>query len=528
MMVTGLMRVLFAGLLLFSGSVAAGAEVVYHRGNDANPETLDQHKTSTISESYILDDLYEGLLVYDAAGKVSPGMAESWDTSPDGSVYTFHLRDAKWSNGDPVTAGDFVFSLRRIMDPATGAKYANILYPIRNAEAINKGEMKPEELGVKAVDARTLEITLQQPTPYFLELLTHQTGLPVHPASVEKYGSDFVRPENMVTNGAYTLTEFTPDDKVVLDKSPTYHDAANVKIDRVVYYPMEDRSACVRRYEAGEIDSCSDLPTDQMASLRQKFGDQVRTPPYLGTYYYAVRTDKAPFSDVRVRQALSMAIDRVYLAEEIWADTMLPAYSFVPPGIPSYGEPSYAAFKDEPMLDREDAAAALLKAAGFGPGNPLKVEISYNTSENHKNTAVAIADMWKSIGVETSLINRDGASHFAYLREKGDFDVARAGWIADYSDAQNFLFLVQSDNPGFNYANYANPDYDALMHKAAAEQDPEKRSALLHEAEAMFMRDVPYIPLMYYSSHSLVSPKLTGWVDNIQNRHLTRYLAKEE
>ena len=499
--------------LLLVGTFAGNAETVYHRGNDANPETLDQHKTSTISEAYILADLYEGLLVYDAAGKVSPGMAESWEMSSDGAVYTFHLRDAKWSNGDRVTAGDFVFSLRRIMDPATGAKYANILYPIKNAEAINKGEMEPAELGVRAVDDRTLEIALQQPTPYFLELLTHQTGLPVHPASVEKYGSDFVRPENMVTNGAYTLTEFTPDDKVVLDKSPTYHDAANVHIDRVIYYPMEDRAACVRRFEAGEIDSCSDLPTDQMATLRERFGDQVRTPPYLGTYYYAIRTDKPPFDDVRVRQALSLAIDRVYLAEEIWADTMLPAYSLVPPGIASYGEPSYAAFKDEPMLDREDEAAALLKEAGFGPDKPLKVEISYNTSENHKNTAVAIADMWKTIGVETSLLNRDGASHYAYLRDKGDFDVARAGWIADYADAQNFLFLVQSDNPGFNYANYDNLDYDALMHEAAAEQDPEKRSAILHEAEAMFMRDVPYIPLMYYSSHSLVSPKLTGgWI----------------
>ncbi len=219
------------------------------------------------------------------------------------------------------------------MDPATGAKYASILYPIKNAEAINKGVGKVEDLGVRAIDDATLEITLQQPTSYFLELLTHQTALPVHPTSVKEYGSDFVRPEHMVTNGAYTLTQFTPDDKVVLDKSPTYYDAANVKIGRAIYYPMEDRAACVRRYEAGEIDSCSDLPTDQMATLRKKFGDQVRTLPYLGTYYYAIRADKKPFSDVRVRRALSMAIDRVYLADEIWLGTMLPAYSLVPPRV---------------------------------------------------------------------------------------------------------------------------------------------------------------------------------------------------
>jgi oligopeptide transport system substrate-binding protein len=297
----------------------------------------------------------------------------------------------------------------------------------------------------------------------------------------------------------------------------------------VIFYPMEDRAACVRRYEAGEIDSCSDLPTEQMAELRAKFGDQVHTPPYLGTYYYAFRADKAPFSDPRVRRALSMAIDREFLADEIWGGTMLPAYSFVPPGINNYeGGPAYADFKDMSMLDREDKARELLKEAGFDESNPLSVEISYNTSENHKNTAVAIADMWSNIGVNTTMINRDGATHFAYLREKGDFDVARAGWIGDYSDPQNFLFLVESDNPGFNYANYNNPEYDALMDQAAAETDLKKRAALLKQAETIFMRDEPYAPLLYYSSHSLVSPKLKGWKDNIQDVHLTRFLSIEE
>ncbi|WP_321342253.1 peptide ABC transporter substrate-binding protein [Breoghania sp.] len=521
----GLGRAAAVALMVLVGVTSASAEVVYRRGNDANPETLDQHKTSTIAEATILGDLYEGLLIHDTSARVVPGMAESWEISPDNTRYTFHLRKAKWSNGDPITADDFVYSLRRIMTPATGAKYANILYPVKNGEAIHKGEADPETLGVRALDPETLEITLERPTPYFLELLSHQTGLPVHKASVEKFGADFVKPGNMVTNGAYTLVDFTPDEKVELAKSPTYYDAANVQIDRVIYYPMEDRSACVRRYEAGEIDSCSDLPTDQMASLREKFGDQVRTPPYLGTYYYAVHTDKPPFDDVRVRRALSMAIDRVYLADEIWAGTMLPAYAFVPPGIESYGEPSTAGFKDEPMLDREDEALRLLEEAGFGLDNPLKLEIAFNTSENHRNTAVAIADMWKAVGVEAKLLNRDGSSHYAYLREKGDFDVARAAWIGDYSDAQNFLFMVRSDNSGFNYANYANPEYDGLLDKAAAELDPEKRSALLHEAEAIFMRDVPFIPLMYYSSHSLVSPRLKGWTDNILNIHLTRFLS---
>lgn len=513
---------------LLAGS--ALAEVVYNRGNDADPETLDQHKTSTISEAHILRDMYEGLVIYDPKANVIPGVATEWEVSDDHLVYTFHLRDnAKWSNGDAVTAEDFVFSLRRIMTPDTGAKYANILYPIKNAEAINKGEKQPEELGAKAVDATTLEITLENPTPYFLELLTHQTGLPVNPGAVTAHGTDFVKPENIVTNGAYTLQEFTPGDKIVLVKNPEFHEADSVKIDKVVYYPMEDRAACVRRFEAGEIHSCSDLPAEQMNELRAKFGDQVHTPPYLGTYYYAFRADKEPFSDARVRHALSMAIDREYLADEIWGGSMLPAYSFVPPNIGNYeGGPAYADYKDMSMLDREDKAKELLEEAGFSEGNPLTVEISYNTSENHKNTAVAIADMWKNIGVETTMINRDGATHYAYLRDNGDFDVARAGWIGDYSDPQNFLFLVESDNEGFNYAKYKNPEYDALLDQASAETDLVKRADILRQAEAIFMRDEPYAALLYYSSHALVSPKLKGWEDNIQDVHATRFLSIEE
>lgn len=514
-----------AGLL----TSAAFAEVVYSRGNDSDPETLDQHKTSTISEAHILRDLYEGLVIYDPAAKVIPGAAESWTVSDDQLVYTFKLReDAKWSNGDPVKADDFVFSLRRIEDPETAAEYANVLYPIKNAEKVNKGEAPPDQIGVTAVDDHTLEIALENPTPYFLELLTHQTGLPVHPASVEQYGADFVKPGNMVSNGAYTLQEMVPNDHITLVKNPTFHDAADVRIDKVVYIPFEDRSACVRRFEAGEIQSCSDLPTEQLPQLREKFGDQVNTPPYIGVYYYTFRTDKEPFSDVRVRRALAMAIDRDFLAGDIWANSMLPAYSLVPPGTSNYGEPAIVDFAEMDMLDREDEAAKLLEEAGFGEGKPLKVEIRYNTSENHKNTATAIADMWKNIGVETTLLNVDGATHYAYLKQKGDYDVARAGWIADYNDPQSFLFMLESDNEGFNYANYNNPEYDALMNEAEKTVDLEKRADLLKQAEELAMRDLPFLPLLHYSSHTLVTDKLKGWEDNIQDVHATRFMSLEQ
>lgn len=510
-------------------TATASAEVVYHRGNTADPETLDQHKTSTTYESNILRDLYEGLVTYNAKGKAIPGVAESWTVSDDGLVYTFKLRDnAKWSNGDPVTAHDFVYSLRRIQTPETGAKYANILYQIKNAEKVNKGELKPEELAVKAVDDMTLEIMLEAPTPYFIELLTHQTGLPVHKATVEKYGSDFVQPENIVTNGPFTLTEFVPNSHIKAVKNKHFHDAANVKIDTVMFYPTEDRGAALRRFQAGELHSNNDAPVEQIDFMKKEIGDQFRVAPYLGTYYYAVKADKDKLKNPGVRKALSMSIDREFIAEEIWGGTMVAGYSFIPPGIGNYGEPAYADYKDMDQLDREDAAKKLLADAGYTESNPLEIEIRYNTSENHKNTAVAIADMWKPIGVNVKLLNTDTKTHYAHLRDKGDFDVARAGWIGDYSDPQNFLFMVESDNDGFNYANYDNPEFDALMDKAAMTVNLEERAKILFEAETIFMRDLPFIPLMYYGSLSLVSNKLQGWEDNLLNVHPSRWMSISE
>lgn len=509
-------------------SIAFGAAAqTYIRGSDGDPETLDQHKTSTVVEANLLRDLYEGLVIYDANAVIIPGVAESWDISDDGTVYTFTLRtDAKWSNGDDVTADDFVYSLRRIMTPETGAKYANILYPIQNAEAVNKGEMEPDTLGVEALGNHTLAITLERPTPYFLELLQHQTGLPVHPASVEEHGADFVQPENMVTNGAYTLTSFVPNDKIVLTKSETFREADQVAIETVEFIPFEDRANCVRRFEAGEVHSCSDLPGEQIARLKEDLGKQVHISPYLGTYYYAVNQEVEKFADPRVRQAMSMVIDREFLADEIFDGTMVAGYSFVPPGIGNYeGGGAIAEYAEMSMLDREDLALELMEEAGYGPDNPIEVEISYNTAENHKAAATAIADMWSVIGINTTFNVRDASAHYAHLRDTDDYEVARAGWIGDYSDPQNFLFLVESDNDGFNYGNYKNPEYDALMDRAAGITDLVERAAVLREAEEMFMRDLPMIPLLYYSSRSLVSPKLQGWEDNIQNAHASRWMS---
>lgn len=528
MSLAGTARAALAGLAACLLLVtAAGAETVYRRGNDADPETLDVHKTSTVAEAVILADLYEGLVVYDARGEVIPGEAESWTVSPDGLTWTFRLRaDGRWSNGDPVRAGDFVAAYRRIMDPETGAKYAGILFPIRGAQAVNAGKARPEELGVAAPDDRTLVLTLERPTPYFLELLTHQTSLPIHAASLAQYGAAFVQPGHLVSNGAYVLKDFTPNDHITVVKNPYFHDAGAVQIDTVQYFPTSDLAAAVRRYQAGELDSLSDLPADQIKSLKSRFGDQVVLGPYLGVTALIVNLRKKPLDDPRVRRALSLVIDREFLAGEVYGETMQPAYGLVPPGIANYREPPVIEGRDLSPIDREDQARALLKEAGYGEGGkPLSVEIRYNTTDNNRNAATAIADMWRGIGVATSFINTDAKTHFAYLRDGGDFDVARYGWIGDYSDPQNFLFLLESDNTGFNDGHYANPAYDALMRQAADERSMTKRADILFQAESLALKDLPWIPLMVYGTKNLISPRLHGFHQNLRGAMPTRFLS---
>jgi oligopeptide transport system substrate-binding protein len=517
-----------AGAAFTVPAFAQDQEVVYNRGNDTDPTTLDHHKTTTVAEGNLMRDLYEGLVVQNNKAEVVPGVAESWEVSDDGLTYTFKLRDdAKWSNGDPVKASDFVFAFQRIQDPATAAPYANMLYPIVNAEEINTAGAEIGSLGATAIDDRTLEIKLKSPTPYFLELLTHQTGLPLHQASVEEHGDQFTQPGNMVTNGAYMLESFTPNDKITMRKNPHFHDAENVQIDVVNFIPFEDRATCLRRFEAEEVHSCSDLDNAQMDYMKENLGDQVRIAPYLGTYYLPVKVKKDKLSDPRVRHAISMVIDRDFIANEIWRGSMLPGWSMVPPGIANYPNPVSLEYKDQDILDREDAAKKLLEEAGVEEGE-LSIELRHNTGENHKNTMTALADMLGNLGIETTIVEMEGTGYFDYMKNDGDFDMTRAGWIGDYNDPQNFLFLFESDNLGFNYPRWENADYDALMDKAAVTNDLEERAEILRQAEEILLKEVPIIPIMYYSSGSLVSDKLQGWEDNLMNAHATRWMSLEQ
>ena len=526
---TALGAALLLGIAVASlGAATATAQSVLRVGNSGEPDSLDPHQVSGTWENRIVGDMFMGLTTEAADGTVIPGAAESWEISDDGLTYTFTLRDHTWSDGTPVTADDFVFALQRILDPATAAEYAYILYPIKNAEAVNNGSLADlGALGVRALDPRTLEITLERPTSYFVEQLTHYTAFPVPKHKIEELGDDWVRPGNIVGNAAYTVVEWLPNSHVKLVKSDSFYDADNVAIDEVWFYPTEERNAGTKQFRAGEIDVQYDFASEQIDFLKENLPEATHLSPQLGAYYYVFNTKEPPFDDVRVREALAMAIDREAITEKVLRTGEVPAYSLVPPNTGAYGEPPKVAWADMPYDERVAQAKALLAEAGFGPDNPLKFTLRYNTSESHKKIAIAVAAMWNQLGVQAELFNTEVKVHYNDLQEH-DFQVARAGWIADYNDPENFLSLLRTTTGPMNYGQYDNADYDRLMAESDRTADSAARNALMHEAEVIMLSEMPLIPIYHYVSRNLVSPRIEGWVDNAKDIHRTRWLALSE
>jgi oligopeptide transport system substrate-binding protein len=497
---------------------------ILHRGNGAQPQGLDPHLTEGVPSANVQRDLFESLVVEAPDGSLVPGNAERWDLSEDGTVYTFHLRrNARWSNGDPVTAADWVFSLRRAVTPATGSKYSMILAPIRNAEEIIAGRLEPSELGVDAVDRHTLRITLKAPTAFFLGLLAHNTAYPVHEPSVRRHGDAYGRVGNLVSNGPYQLSELVMQSHIRLVRNPMFWDDANTIIDEVFYYPIEDQSAELMRYRAGELDWTYEVPNANFNWIERNLSDELVVSDYFGIYYFGFNTTRPPFDDPRVRTALSMAIDRDIVTGKLTRFGEIPAYAFVPPGIEGY-TPQAPAWAAWPHPQRVDRARELMAEAGYPPENPLRLEIRYNTHQNHKKIALGIAAMWQqALGVRASLINEEFRVFLATRRNRVVTEVFRSGWIGDYLDPLTFLDLMHSDNPQ-NDVGFFNARFDGLLAEASMTVEQGRRLQLLEQAEALMLAEQPVAPIYSYVSKRLVKPYVRGWQPNPLDHHPTRYL----
>lgn len=521
---------LAALMLAACGGGAKGDDVpTLRRGISAKVQTLDPHKSSAQWENIIIGDMLIGLTTDDADGEPVPGMATHWETDETGTVWTFHLGDYVWSDGVPVTANDFVYAFRRLQQPEIASQYASMLWLVKNGQKVNEGELPPEQLGVRAIDEKTLEITLEHPAPYLPGLLTHYTTFPVPAHVVEQYGEAWIQPENIQVNGPYKLVYWRSGDQLVADKNPTGFGAAEACFGRVAYFEIENEAAYENKIAAGELDINNVFSGPRKAEIEAKFPGWVRTYPGLLTTYWSFNQTRAPFNDVRVRKALSLALDREFMVRNVLTPGFEPAYAFVPPGIANYDvERPQVSFKDMPRAERMAEAKRLLEDAGFGPSKPLKFQFIHRSTGDNPKVAPVAQQNWAEIApwVQPEIVRQETSSLYARLRQT-DFEVGDGAWLADYNDPNNYLFLLDSNTGQQNYGKYSNPEYDALLAQSNFELDLQKRAELMAQAEKIMLEDFPITPMWVQVTQNLVDPTLTGWVDNAKDNHRSRFLCRE-
>ncbi len=526
------MLVLFASLLGACGASDQEntAQSLLNRGTGAEPESLDPHKSRTTQAGDLQRDLGEGLTGYTPDGELVAAAAERWTLSDDDRTYTFWLRPgAKWSNGDAVTAQDFVYSFRRLADPATAAFYAQTsLGDIENANEIIAGKKTVESLAVKAIGDSQFEIRLRQPVPYFLALLSHPSTFPVHRGAIELHGAAYARPGNLVTNGAYKLHSWEVGSYIELARNEHYWNNDNTAIDRVRHHVTPQPGDELNRYRAGELDITSTVPTQSFQRMREERPNELRVSPSLAVYYYGFNLSQPPFKDnPKLRQALSMAIDRETIVEKVVGRGEAPAYSWVPPGINNY-QPRQFTYANMSAHARHTKAAQLYREAGYSDDKPVQIEIRYNTSESHRRIAIAVQAMWRQVlGIEATLVNEEFQVLLANIREQVVTEVFRSSWTGDYNDANTFLTILEGGNPS-NTPGYENREYDDLMSRAAQQSDPALRQVYLEEAERLMLSEHPLMPIYFYVNKSMVNPRVRGWGDNVLNYHYSQHLSLAE
>jgi oligopeptide transport system substrate-binding protein len=526
---------LFAAILAFSG--CAKRETLVERGNreqvllrgiGPEPASLDPHLATQAADYSVLSALFEGLVAEDPVDlHPVPGVAERWEVSPDDLTYMFHLRaNARWSNGDPVTAQDFVASYRRVLTPSLGAEYAYLLYVVQGAEAFHRDQSADfAAVGIAAPDAHTLRITLAHPTPYFLSMLGQPVWFPVHLPTIEKNGpaaqrgNPWARPGTLVGNGPFTLVEWRVGQRIVAARSPTYWDAAAVRLREIDFYPFTV-DAEERAFRAAQLHVTDALPPVKIDAYRRASPSLLRIDPLLGTYFYRLNIGRPPLNDVRVRRALALAVDRRAIVEKILRGDQLPASAFTPPGMAGYAPPSGFA---------TDFASArhLLAEAGFPGGKGLPtLELLFNSSESHRAIAEVVQETWRlELGIEVRLVNMENNSVLD-ARRTGSFQILRSSWTADFGDPQNALALWTSDS-GNNFTGWSDATYDALLRQAEFATDSAQRLSLLQQAEARLLEAAPLIPIYYYTHVFLLQPSVKGWHPTLLDHHPYKHVWLE-
>ncbi len=503
-----------------------GGKKVLRIGNGAELQGIDPHIVTGVPEHHVIVALFEGLVTpHPETLEPQPGVAKSWEISKDGKTITFTLQDnAKWSNGDPVTAEDFVYSWKRMLNPALGAEYAYMLHVIKGAEEFNKGTQKDfSKVGVVAKDAKTLVVTLRAPTPYFIAMLMHYSTFPVHKGTIEKFAAfeardtKWTQPGNFVGNGPFNLTKWELNKVLTVEKSPTYWNTAITKLDGIDFYPVELAQTEERMYRSGELDKTNVVPVHKIETFKKERPKEYVNAPYLGTYFYRLNVTRKHLKDARVRQALAMSIDRQAIVERVSKAGEIPAFAFTPPNTAGYTSPTQTKYDLE-------AAKKLLAEAGYADGKNFPgVEILYNTLEAHRAIAEAIQQMWKvNLGINVTLKNQEWKVYIDST-QKIDYDIARAGWIGDYPDPNSFLDMWLTGG-GNNNTGWSNKKYDSLIKEANSTGDLKKRIELFGQAETILMNEMPVIPIYTYTNKYLLSERVIGWYNNILDWHPYQYV----
>ncbi len=517
---------LFRSALIASAALllaAAATADTLRRGAVAEPNSLDPQIVSGAS-STIMRDLFTGLTSYDPAGRLIPGAAEAWDISADGLTYHFRLREnLKWSDGSPIAAKDFVYTLRRLVTPGNRTRFGSFFYSVRNARRIMGGELDPMELGVRAEDERTFVIELERPDPTLLEKLSNYAAAAMPQAIIEEHGRRWSRPGRLVTTGPYRLAEWVPQSHLTLEKNPHFYAAGEVGIETVHYFPTTNAETAMRRFLAGELDFLLTFPADRLDWIEENLPGQLKIWPALGISYVTFNNRKPPFDDVRVRQALTISVDRQQIADRIMRVGVPTAHTVTPSVVSNYDTP-VPDYARQSMPRRLAEARSLLEAAGYGPDRPLTFELRYEPPEENRRLAIALQAIWREIGVNTELLFTDFGTLYRSVRT-GDYTAARFTWFSPTDSPETFLFLLESGSTT-NYSGYHNAEFNRLIASAEAQLDRDTRLAKYREAEALALADYPVMPLYFMVHRNLVAPDIQGYTPNSRGMAASRYLRR--